>query len=104
PPPAIAAPDALFMLTGVLVVVDNLRSRVILVASVPTPREADDRALRKLHDNAERDLDDAVARLRAPSALSALELDEGAAPAVGKSSYDRADFMRDVKRIKDFIV
>ncbi|HEU4995172.1 MAG TPA: chorismate-binding protein [Gemmatimonadaceae bacterium] len=97
-------PDALFVLTRVLVVIDNLRSRAILVASVAVPDGASDADIRRLRDDAERDLDDAARRLTGPTPLGQLPLSEGAAPAVGTSSYARADFERDVQRIRDYIV
>src|SRR5688500_6703097 len=64
---AVGAPDALFVLTRVLVVVDNLRSRAILVASVPIPDDASDDAAQRLRDSAERDLDDTARRLQSTS-------------------------------------
>src|SRR5688500_13595073 len=54
PPDAVGAPDALFVLTRVLVIVDNLRSRAILVASVPIPDDAADSDRRALVADAER--------------------------------------------------
>ncbi|HEX8726404.1 MAG TPA: chorismate-binding protein [Gemmatimonadaceae bacterium] len=104
PPRTLAAPDALFVFTNVLVVVDNLRSRARFVASVPVPATAGDTELRALYDRAIADIDDAMRRLRAPGALPPLALDESAAPAVGRSNYEKAKYLRDVQRIKDYIV
>ena len=97
-------PDALFVLTRVLVVVDNLRSRAILVASVPVPDDASEAAARRLREEAERDVEAAAARLRAPTTLHPLAADDHATPAAGESTYSRPDFERDVQRIKDYIV
>jgi anthranilate synthase component I len=104
PPRALEVPDALFVLTRVLVVVDNLRSRAILVASVPVPDSASDADVRRLRKAAEQDLDDAEQRLRAPTALRPLASVDGAPAAAGESSYSRPDFERDVQRIRDYIV
>jgi anthranilate synthase component 1 len=105
-PPArgTTVPDALFVLTRVLVIIDNLRSRAILVAAVPMPHGASDAVERKLRDGAERDLDDAVKRLRAPATLRPLAADDSAAPTTGRSSVTKAEFERSVERIKDYIV
>jgi anthranilate synthase component 1 len=101
---ALDVPDALFVLTRVVVVVDNLLSRAILVATVQVPENASESTLRKLREEAERDLNDVERRLKGPQVLRPLIVDHGAVPANGPSSYSRADFERDVRRIKDYIV
>jgi anthranilate synthase component 1 len=88
----------------VLVVVDNLRSRAVLIASTPVPDDATKAETARLRAEAERDLDDVSARLMGPPVLRPLVVDEGAAPAQGTSSYARADFERDVQRIREYIV
>jgi anthranilate synthase component 1 len=104
PPDAVGAPDALFVLTRVLVIIDNLRSRAILVASVPVREGAADDERARLIAAAERDLDEAVARIQGPPALGSLEAGDGAVPATGRSSMTRAVFEEGVQRIKDYIV
>ena len=104
PARAIDAPDALFVMTGVLVVIDNLRSRAILVASVETPPNASPETIARLRQEAEHDLDAAAQRLRGPSTLKALPLSENAARAVGTSSYAQDAFERDVRRIQEYIL
>lgn len=104
PRQALDVPDALFVLTRVLVVVDNLRSRAILVASVPVPDGASEGVARRAREEAERDLDETERRLSAPSTLGALEADESAEPASGNSSCTREEFEQHVRRIKDYIV
>jgi anthranilate synthase component 1 len=56
-----------------------------------------------LYDDAQRELDAMVARLREPSPLGPLALDTTARaePAVGR--YTRDQFLRDVERIKEYI-
>jgi anthranilate synthase component I len=104
PPRGVDAPDALFVFTNVLVVVDNLRSRARFVAAVPVPAGAADADLRALYERAVADIRDAMGRLRAPGSLPALALNEDAPPAVGTSTYARAKFLADVARIKEYIV
>jgi anthranilate synthase component 1 len=104
PRPAVDVPDALFVLTRVLVVVDNLRSRARLVAAVAVPEGASDADARGLRADAERDLDAVEARLRAPARLRPLAVDPASPAVAGESTYARAEFERDVQRIKDYIV
>jgi len=104
PPRASDAPDALFVFTRVLVIVDNLRARAILVASVPIPEDASPAANQRLRADAERDLDETVARLRGSAGLRPLTIDETAPPATGQSNMTREEFERGVDRIKDYIV
>jgi anthranilate synthase component I len=104
PPRALTMPDALFVFTRILVVVDNLRSRALLVASVPLADDASSKETQRARDAAERELDAAVKRLRGRPKLSALRAGADALPAVGHSSYARDDFESDVARIKEYIV
>jgi anthranilate synthase component I len=104
PRDTLGAADALFVLTRVLVVVDNFRSRAILVASAAIPDGASEEAARAQREAAERDLDDVARRLQGPSPLRPLAVDESAPPAAGTSTYSRADFERDVERIREYIV
>ncbi|HJQ20379.1 MAG TPA: chorismate-binding protein [Gemmatimonadaceae bacterium] len=105
PRQALDVPDALFVLTRVLVVVDNLRSRAILVAAVPVPDDADARTRDRLRTDAERDLDDTARRLAGPAALRPMDVVAlDAPPASGTSSYARDRFEGDVQRIRDYIV
>jgi anthranilate synthase component 1 len=101
---AIDAPDALFAVTRSLVIVDNLRAQARIVVAVPVAAEEDDAALRRLYDEACHDIDDIAARLRSPAVLPPLDLDTSAPPATGTSSYARKDFLRDVERIREYIV
>ncbi len=97
------APDAIFVFTRSLVILDNLRSSARVVISVPIPKGAGDPELRKLYDDATGELDSILARLRQPVSLPPISPDLGAAPVEGHSSYERADFMAHVDRIKEYI-
>ena len=97
-------PDALFVFTGVLVVIDNLRSRALLVASVPVPDGADERTSARLRQNAEAQLDAVESRMNSGAALQPLRVVEADPAAEERSSYSQHAFERDVQRIKDYIV
>ena len=103
PPRGADVPDALFVLTRAVVVIDNLRAQARVVVSVPVPAGVGDAELERLHAEAEREIADVIARLRAPSALRPLDLDPNAPAAEGSSRYERGRYLRDVERIKEYI-
>ncbi len=105
PPRGVRAPDALWIFTDVLVVIDNLRAQARVVTGVPVAARdaADDEALRALHADAVGRLDAAVARLRAPAALPPLDFDPDAPPAAGTSTITRERFEANVDRIKEYV-
>jgi len=103
PPRGVNAPDALFVLTGALVIIDNLRAQARIVAGVPVPPGCTDDALRASYDEGQRELDDIERRLRRPLALAPLDLERDAPPATGESTYERADFLAHVERIREYI-
>ncbi len=104
PPRGVPAPDALMLLPGVLVVLDNLKGEARLIYGVPVPAGADEATLRSLWEGAEARLADVLGRLRAPRALPPLVLDALAPPATGTSVMSRATFETGVARIKEYIV
>jgi anthranilate synthase component I len=104
PADVVGAADALFVFTRVLVVVDNLRSRAVLVASIPVPDGTAEDDIARLRQEAERDLDETARRMQGPAVLAPLVLDETAPPASGTSSVTRGAFEDSVRRIKDYIV
>ncbi|HEX6964988.1 MAG TPA: chorismate-binding protein [Gemmatimonadaceae bacterium] len=103
PPKGLNVPDALFVFTRTLVIIDNLRAQARVVVGVPIPEGATETDLRRLYDAAERDIEDTIQRLHAPGHLPALDLDRSASPVCGTSRYTREQFMRDVERIRDYI-
>jgi anthranilate synthase component 1 len=103
PPRTQELPDALYIFTRSLVIVDNLRAQARLVVAVPMDDVPDEAGLRALYDEAERELDEIAARLRGPSPLQPMVLDRTRPPAVATGRYARADFERDVDRIKEYI-
>jgi anthranilate synthase component 1 len=104
PPRAIPCPDALFLLTGTVVIVDNLRSQARIVASVAIPDDPSTASLQRVWTEAQREIDATIHRLRTGPALPPLDLDAEAAPATGVSSYQREDFLAHVGRIKEHIL
>jgi anthranilate synthase component 1 len=104
PPRAIDVPDALFVFTRALVIIDNLRGLARVVVAVPVPSVVhDESGLRSCFDGACREIDAIEERLRAPGPLSPLRLDLEAAPVTGRSTYSRERFVRDVERIRQYI-
>ncbi|MCC6931379.1 MAG: chorismate-binding protein [Gemmatimonadaceae bacterium] len=104
----VAAPDACFVFTRSLVVIDNLRGQARLVVAVDTSGTGDGGrgtgvALRAAYDQALGELDELERRLREPSDLSALHFPADAPRAEGRSTYAREDFERDVERIREYI-
>jgi len=101
---AVAAPDACFVFTRSLVIIDNFRGQARLVVGVETgggSRETG--ALQRLYDQALGELDKLERRLREPSPLAAVHFPPDAPRAEGRSTYARGDFERDVERIREYI-
>ena len=103
PPRGVNAPDALFVLTGAVVIIDNLRAQARIVVGVPVPPNMSDEALRTAYHVAQREIDDIEHRFRQPLPLPLLRLDRGAAAVVGESNYEREKFLADVERIREYI-
>jgi anthranilate synthase component I len=104
PPPGVNAPDALFVFTGVMVIIDNLRAQAKVVRAMRIPAGASDAVVQSLTSAAHLEVDAAIAKLRSGPALPPLDLDLNSKPAVGRSTYAREKFLADVVRIKDYIV
>jgi len=101
--PGLDVPDAIFLFTRSLVILDNLRSTARMVISVAIPKDPSAQKLEQLYKEAEKELDELAARLASSTRLPALQADFNATAATGKSTYARADFTRDVDRIKEYI-
>jgi anthranilate synthase component 1 len=104
PPRGIPCPDALFLLTGTVVIVDNLKAQARVVASVVVPPDPDEAAIAKAWDEGQREIDATIARMRSGPSLPPLELNAGAPAAVGVSSITRERFLEGVARIKEHIL
>jgi anthranilate synthase component 1 len=104
PPRALSYPDACFVFTDALVVIDNWRGQARVIVSAPVPAGATDAQLASLHATASATLESTIARLQGPDVLPPLTLEESAPPAVAVSRYPREAFLRDVQRIKEYIL
>ena len=104
PPPGTDVPDAVYVLTRTVVIIDNLRARARVVSAIPVRTGASEDELRKLFDGGAHELESITARLHAAAALPALVLDTAAPPASGRSNYSRERFIADVARIKEYIL
>ena len=102
PPRGDGNPDALFVFTDALVIIDNLRAQARVVVGVPVD-DVSDAALRQAHAAALATVERTMARLRARSDVEPLDLRADAPPAAGVSSYEREKFLGDVDRIKEYI-
>jgi len=96
-------PDALFLFTRTLVIVDNLRAQARIVVGVQVPAGADDDTLRNRYEVATREIEEIEAGLSEPSRLGPLVLDGNSPPARGRSNIDRESFMERVERIREHI-
>jgi len=103
PARALHIPDALFLMTRAVVVIDNLLAQARIVVSVDVADSASDELLRERYTRALLELDAIATRLHAPSPLRPLVLDAAAAPASGASSMTRDAFMAGVERIREHI-
>ncbi|MFN8570657.1 MAG: anthranilate synthase component I family protein [Gemmatimonadaceae bacterium] len=98
-----SAPDALFIFTSAVIILDNLLGQARIVVSVPVADAPSPEALRTRYDVARETIDALVDRLREPSPLLPLVLEADAPPAVGRSRYERDRFEADVRRIQEYI-
>ena len=96
-------PDALFVFTRSMVIIDNLRSRARVVIGVDVDPGMDDDALRELYDRAGAEISEIESRLREHCPLPVVSLDSGSAPASGRSSIDRDSFIEKVEKIREYI-
>jgi anthranilate synthase component 1 len=105
-PPAktVKAPDALFVFTDALVIMDNLRAHAKVVVGVPVDASMSDAAIEQDYKRAMAEIDATIARLRAPGSLPPLDIDHNAPPAAGTSNYAPEKFKADVERIREYIV
>ncbi|HRN54794.1 MAG TPA: chorismate-binding protein, partial [Gemmatimonadaceae bacterium] len=104
PPRGIPCPDALFVFTSSLVIVDNLRAQARVVAAAVVPAGADDATLRALYDAAQAEIAATIARMRSGPSLPPLELDASRPAATGVSNTSRERFLDGVARIKEHIL
>ena len=103
PARAVQVPDALFVFTDAVVIVDHLRSQARVVVGAPVDDDTSDETLRDLHDRALAEVERTMAKLRAPVTLPALDLRADAPAATGRSTTTREQYMAGVERIREYI-
>lgn len=97
-------PDALWITTRTVVVMDNLKSQAKVVTAVPIDA-VDEASLRAAYDDAVAAVRDTIARLQGPApALKPLTLDDAAPIAEGRSNFTREAFGAAVEKIREYIV
>jgi anthranilate synthase component I len=104
PPREIDAPDALFVLTDALVIIDNLRGQARVVVGVPVNADDSEAQLRERFRHADATLDITIARLHGPDVLEPIAIDTTVAPATGESSFSQHAFEAAVRRCKEYIL
>ena len=101
---ALNYPDACFVFTDALVVIDNWRGQARVIVSVPVPAGSTDSILLSLYETAQRTLGNTLTQLQSTVALPPLNIDQSAAPAVAQSMFPREDYLKAVARIKEYIL
>jgi anthranilate synthase component I len=104
PTQGLELPDALFMLTGVVLAIDNLFGRAHAIVAVET-EGADEAELRRRFDRANVEIDALIARLRTgrgPEPLPAHPAAQADPPF--RSTFSREGFERAVARIQEYIL
>jgi anthranilate synthase component I len=103
PPGDLDLPDALFMLTGAVVAIDNLFGRALAISAVETAGGGRGE-LRRRYDAAAAEIDELVARLRDGGGAGAAPAGPGRGrPAVPQHRRTRADFEEQVRRVQEYI-
>jgi anthranilate synthase component 1 len=95
-------PDAVFMLVDTLVIIDNAFARAIVLANTHVAEGADRAELVREYDRASERIESVLTRLAKPPTLPPLAL-EGGQLSTPDTPYGRAEFERDVARIKQYI-
>lgn len=103
PPDDRGFPEALFMLTDVVLAIDNVFGRAYAITTVDTAGGLDEDALRRRYREAGERLDAIVATLATEPAPRPLALRPPDADPAFESSYTREAFEADVRRIKEDI-
>ena len=93
-------PDALFIFTRSVIVIDNLRSAARVVVSVNVDPQTD---LAAEFSKALGEIDQIETRLRSHERLPDMRLSRGATPVSAASSIDHDEFIAKVDRIKEYI-
>jgi anthranilate synthase component 1 len=96
-------PDAILMVTGTILVLDNLFNRATVIANVEVPQQASTADLRRLYEMAEQRIDCWLERLAAPSHNQPLEIEPPPSLPSPSAVYSDSAFQAGVRRIKEYI-
>jgi anthranilate synthase component 1 len=96
-------PDALFVFTGSMVIIDNLRAHARVVEGVEIAPNATEDQIRTSYDAALQSISATIERLQSEKTLKNLSLDDKATPATGRSSIAKPDFIDNVEKIREHI-
>jgi len=96
-------PDALFVFTASMVIIDNLRAHARVVEGVEVVPTATEDQLRSSYDEALQSISSTIERLQSAKTLKNLSLGDTAAPATGRSSIAKPDFIDKVEKIREHI-
>jgi anthranilate synthase component I len=103
PPRDTNMPDAMFIVPGVVVMMDKLRRRGRIVVNKEIAANSSERTLRTDYDTARAEIDTILGRLSEPAGSDNSLPPLDSAPVSGKSSRSRAEFLDDVGKAKEYI-
>jgi len=103
PADTLGVPDAVVMIADSLVILDNVFGRAIVVANVEVPPKASPAQRLRLYDAAQERLDALIGRLGDTHHLTPLGLEDDGRVLRPQSQYGRAEFERDVAKIREYI-
>src|SRR6266550_2942909 len=103
PADTLGVPDAVVMIADSLVILDNVFGRAIVVANVEVPPQASSAQRLRLYDAAQQRLDALIGRLGDTHHLTPLRLADDGRALRPQSQYARAEFERDVAKIRAYI-
>jgi anthranilate synthase component 1 len=103
PARAVQVPDALFVFTDALVIIDNLRAQARVVVGAQIDDDTSDATLAAAYERALAEVERTMAKLRAPVTLPPLDLRQDAPVATGHSTTTREQFIAGVERIREYI-
>jgi anthranilate synthase component 1 len=104
PKKAIDLPDALFVFTDALVIIDNLKSQARVVVGAQLDDDTSEPTLRAEYDRALAEVERTIAKLRMQATLPPLDLRMDAKPAEGVSNTTREQYLANVERIREYIL
>jgi anthranilate synthase component 1 len=104
PKKAVPVPDALFVFTNALVIIDNLRSQARVVVGAQLDDDTSDATLRSEYERAVTEVERTIGKLRVPSTVPPLDLRADAKPAEGVSNTARDKYLVGVERIREYIL